>query len=65
MTSTDPTRTGAADELRAAAERTARPLPISPDCRAGKCSACSFDAWDAERDCLTDCGHDCHRGVTR
>ena len=62
----DPTRTGAADDVRRAGERTApHPLPISPDCQAGKCSACSFDAWDYLRDVLTDCGHDCHRGVTR
>lgn len=36
------------------------PPATSPDCRAGKCRACSGDAWDDERDVLVPCSHDCH-----
>lgn len=36
------------------------PSATSPDCRAGKCRACSGDAWDDERDVLVPCSHDCH-----
>jgi hypothetical protein len=43
-----------------------KPAPgplLSPDCAAGKCSACVGDAWDPVRDLLTSCEHMCH-GVT-
>ena len=33
---------------------------VSPDCAAGKCPACTGDAWDTGKDRLTDCQHDCH-----
>jgi hypothetical protein len=33
---------------------------VSPDCRAGKCKACSGDAWDEAADVLTTCRCDCH-----
>jgi hypothetical protein len=34
--------------------------PTSPDCAAGKCPACTGDAWDVGVDRLTDCRHHCH-----
>ena len=33
---------------------------VSPDCAAGKCPACTGDAWDTGKDRLIDCQHDCH-----
>lgn len=37
---------------------------ISPDCRTpGKHKACSGDAWDDERDVLTQCACECHGAV--
>lgn len=36
------------------------PDPTSPDCAAGKCHACSGDAWHVALDALTDCEHPCH-----
>lgn len=36
---------------------------VSPDCRVGKCTACSGDGgWDDERDTLVPCAHECHGG---
>ena len=34
---------------------------VSPDCRAGKCGACTGDAFDLLLDALTECEHTCHR----
>ena len=33
---------------------------LSPDCRAGKCTACTGDAWSDRLDAHTDCEHPCH-----
>lgn len=33
---------------------------ISPDCRVGKCTACTGDAWDDAKDAVTECQHHCH-----
>jgi len=35
-------------------------VPKSPDCAAGKCGACTGDAWDVATDQMVPCGHDCH-----
>jgi len=35
-------------------------VAVSPDCRAGKCKACSGDAWDEAADALTTCRCGCH-----
>ncbi|WP_179210861.1 hypothetical protein [Cellulomonas iranensis] len=40
------------------------PPATSPDCRVGKCRACSGDAWGDERDVLVPCAHDCHGAVS-
>lgn len=37
------------------------PPLLSDACAQGKCRACSGQAWDDERACLTRCEHDCHR----
>lgn len=34
---------------------------LSPDCAAGKCSACTGDAWDNRGDRLDTCDHHCHQ----
>ncbi len=37
------------------------PPSTSPDCRVGKCRACSGDGgWDDERNTVVSCAHDCH-----
>lgn len=36
------------------------PGTVSPDCKAGKCSACTGDAWSDRLDARTDCEHPCH-----
>ena len=33
---------------------------LSPDCKAGKCTACTGDAWSDRLDAHTDCEHPCH-----
>lgn len=33
---------------------------VSPDCRDGKCAACTGDAWNDTTDEPTDCQHACH-----
>lgn len=42
---------------------TLEPGPTSPDCKAGKCSACTGDAWSDKLDAVTECEHPCHRPV--
>lgn len=37
-----------------------RPLALSPDCAAGKHTACVGDAFDWEREQVIGCGCDCH-----
>ena len=50
-----------AHEARALVEAApALPGPVSPDCRAGKCSACTGDAWSDKLDAHADCEHPCH-----
>lgn len=33
---------------------------VSPDCKAGKCGACTGGAWSVEADAHVDCTHPCH-----
>ena len=33
---------------------------ISPDCRDGKCAACTRHAWDMAADAPAECQHHCH-----
>lgn len=33
---------------------------LSPDCRDGKCGACTGDAWNDTTDEPTECQHACH-----
>jgi hypothetical protein len=54
--------TGAGDTEHAAAEPE-QPSPLSPDCKAGKCSACVGDAWDTAKDAPANCRCDCHRST--
>lgn len=35
---------------------------LSPDCAAGKCRACTGEAWNHDNDYLTYCGCRCHEG---
>lgn len=39
-----------------------RPMPdiLSPDCRDGKCAACTGDAWNNQTDEPTPCECACH-----
>lgn len=37
--------------------------PVSPDCRAGKCTACVGEAWDEDADEVTECEHACHEAA--
>lgn len=49
------------EEVRFELARSSGPgVFVSPDCAAGKCSACTGDAWDVERDAVVPCQHDCH-----
>jgi hypothetical protein len=54
------------DPLRNAVRNTIDRLEAeltSPDCKAGKCSACTGDAWSDRLDAHADCEHPCHRRV--
>ncbi len=33
---------------------------LSPDCAAGKCTACPGDGWDADQDAVAPCPCACH-----
>lgn len=51
------------DPLRTAVRNTIERLEAdltSPDCKAGKCSACTGDAWSDKLDAVTECEHPCH-----
>lgn len=50
----------AAQHLTHAAPAIRAPRTLSPDCKAGKCTACNGDAWSDRLDAHTDCEHECH-----
>lgn len=50
----------ASDAARTVADAAPPLATLSPDCRAGKCTACNGDAWSDRLDAHTDCEHPCH-----
>jgi len=60
LTGADPAPDPRGDALRSDGQDSPVTARISPDCTAGKCGACSGDAWDFAKDHRVDCEHDCH-----